>query len=79
MINDERINRKAYKNDYHLNLHLLTIQCSLIYSILLQKGKYVKVGSRSIHSWIKLLPDQTDDGQILYFQNELYNSYQLHS
>jgi len=45
--------------------------------LLIKKGKYIKVGSRSIESWIKQLPDPTNDEQILYFQNELHHNYEI--
>lgn len=43
---------------------------------LLKGGKFLKVGSRLIDSWIKAIPNPTSDKEIDLFQNEL-NSYQL--
>ena len=34
-------------------------------------------GSRSIESWIKMLPNPTNDEEILYFRNELYHNYEI--
>jgi hypothetical protein len=44
---------------------------------LLKHGKFIKTGSRLIESWIKTLPEPTNDEQIRYFENELNSSYQL--
>ena len=44
---------------------------------MLKRGKFVKVGSRLIESWLKILPEPTSDKEIQYFQNELRTSYQL--
>jgi hypothetical protein len=44
---------------------------------LLKRGKFLKGGSRFIQSWIKILPEPTNDEQIQHFQNELNNCYKL--
>ena len=44
---------------------------------MLKRGKFLKSGPRFIESWIKILPDPTNDEQIQYFQNHFNKSYQL--
>ncbi len=44
---------------------------------LLKRGKFLKGGSRLIDSWIKILPEPTNDEQIQHFQSELNNCYKL--
>ncbi|CAF3856692.1 unnamed protein product [Rotaria sordida] len=43
----------------------------------LKHGRFLKAGSRSIESWIKLLPEPKNFEQIQRFQSELSSSYQL--
>jgi hypothetical protein len=44
---------------------------------LVKCGKFIKSSFRLVESWIKMLPDPTDDEQIQEFKNELNTSYQL--
>ena len=44
---------------------------------MLKCGKFIKSSFRLVESWIKMLPDPTDDEQIQDFKNELNASYQL--
>ncbi|CAF1657208.1 unnamed protein product, partial [Adineta ricciae] len=43
----------------------------------LKHGKFVKSSFRLIESWIKMLPDPTNDEQIEDFRNKLNSNYQL--
>ncbi|CAF4308031.1 unnamed protein product [Rotaria magnacalcarata] len=43
----------------------------------IKRGKYIKAGSRAIESWIKQLPDPSNDEQILCFQSELHYNYEI--
>jgi hypothetical protein len=44
---------------------------------LLKCGKFIKSSFRLVESWIKMLPDPTNDEEIQHFKNELNTSYQL--
>ncbi|CAF2053053.1 unnamed protein product [Rotaria magnacalcarata] len=43
----------------------------------IKRGKYIKAGPRAIESWIKQLPDPSNDEQILCFQSELHYNYEI--
>ncbi|CAF2264232.1 unnamed protein product [Rotaria magnacalcarata] len=63
-----------YKRD---NIDVKAILSNLEKKCLLKHGKFLKVGSRSIDSWIKILSVPTNDEEIHVFRNELNNNYQL--
>ncbi|CAF1374351.1 unnamed protein product [Rotaria sp. Silwood1] len=80
-INCFSMNDITYNGIFHNhkrdNIDVKQILLNLEKKHLLKRGKFVKVGSRLIESWIKLLPEPTNDEQIRYFQNELNINYQL--
>lgn len=59
------------------NINVKELLLSLEKKKLLKSGKFLKVGSRSIDSWIKSLPDPENDEDICGFRRDLYNNYQL--
>ncbi|CAF2139182.1 unnamed protein product [Rotaria magnacalcarata] len=63
-----------YKRD---NIDVKEVLLNLEKKRLLKCGKFLKVGSRSIDSWIKILPEPTNDEEIRSLRNELNSNYQL--
>lgn len=63
-----------YKRD---NIDVKELLVNLEKKRLLKCGKFMKSSYRLLESWIKMLPDPTNDEEIQHFKNELNTSYQL--
>ncbi|CAF0822804.1 unnamed protein product [Rotaria sordida] len=63
-----------YKRD---NIDVKQLLLNLQKKRFLKCGKFKKSSFRLIETWIKMLPDPTNDEQFQHFKNELNTSYQL--
>ncbi|CAF1308626.1 unnamed protein product [Rotaria magnacalcarata] len=66
-----------FHNHKRDNVDVKEILSSLEKKHFLKRGKFLKVGTRLLDSWMKILPNPANDQEIYCFRNELNKSYQI--